>query len=126
MEDDDTNSIISKDDFNWLCQKENYTCVPTYRNDREINQPEKTTLAQILFENMESLILDRDTERNENIVMIREIVEAIVANCFSYKKSEGSKFVSGSINESDSRHTIDKQLCKLFYVISSLHRRIHK
>ena len=117
MEDDDTNSIISKDDFNWLCQKENYTCVPTYQNDRETNHLEQTTLAQISFENLENLTIDRDTERNDNIVMIREIVEAIIANCFSCEKSQSSKSILGSINESDSRDAVVKQIRKSFYVM---------
>ena len=118
MEDDDTNSIISKDDFNWLCQKENYTCVPTYQNNRETNHLEQTTLAQITFENLGNLIIDSDSERNDNIVMIREIVDTIIANCFSCEKSQCSKSISGSINESGSRDAIVKQLRKSFYVMS--------
>ena len=119
MEDDDTNSIISKDDFNWLCQKENYTCVPTYQNDRKASHPEQTTLAQISFENLENLIIDRDTGRNDNIVMIREIVEGIIATCFSCEKSQSSKSILGSINESDSKDALVKQLRKSSYVMST-------
>ena len=61
MEDDDTNSIISKDDFNWLCQKENYVSVPIYPNDRESNCSEKTNLTEVSNESMENIIINRES-----------------------------------------------------------------
>ena len=103
IERDEMNSIISEDDFNWLCQKGNYGPLPAYSDNEEKECQKEDTLAENPFHPEKNYRIEKEENWEANVAMIRGIVEAIVADCISVGNLDNSKADQRQKNDLDFR-----------------------
>ena len=113
-EHDEINSITSEDDFNWLCQKGNYGPLPSYSDNSEKVCQQEDALAKTPSHRTKHRTKEGEEDQEADIAFIRDIVDAIVFNCFCIGRREDSKSSQRQNHDPESRSIAAFESRKLF------------